>query len=98
MDALTKDMRLVADVIGEDATKLLMRRLGGIYIYIPKPGREEIAEALRNNGFDKKVVAAMYGVSQKKVEGIQKELRQEIREKAFARRQLSIFEEDNNIH
>lgn len=95
MADLTKDMRLVAEVIGEEATKQLMRRLGGIYIYIPKPSREEIAEALKNNGFDKKVVAAMYGVSQKKVEGIQKELRAEIKQQAFERRQLTIFDEIN---
>ncbi len=94
MDDLTKDMRLVAEVIGEDATKQLMRRLGGIYIYIPKPSRGEIAEALKENGYDTKMVAAMFGVSQRKVEIISKEVRTELKQEAFERRQQSLFDLD----
>lgn len=89
-------MRLVSEVIGEDATRRLMRKLGGISIYIPKPGRDEIAEALKQNGHNTKVVAAMYGISQRKVEGIHKEIRDEIRKKEFDRRQRSLFEQEEN--
>lgn len=83
---------MISEVIGEDATRKLMRQLGGIYIYIPKPGREEIIDALKENAHNTKIVAAMFGVSQRKVEGINKELRQEIKEKEFNRRQLTIFD------
>lgn len=92
MANLTNDMRMICEVIGEEATAKLMRQLGGISIYIPKPGREEIMEALKENGHNTKVVAAMYGVSQRKVEGIHKELRMALRNNRFDLRQLSIFD------
>lgn len=92
MANLTNDMRMICEVVGEEATAKLMRQLGGISIYIPKPGREEIMEALKQNGHNTKVVAAMYGVSQRKVEGIHKELRMALRNNRFDLRQLSIFD------
>lgn len=92
MANLTNDMRMICEVIGEEATAKLMRQLGGISIYIPKPGREEIMEALKQNGHNTKVVAAMYGVSQRKVEGIHKELRMALRYNRFDLRLLSIFD------
>lgn len=92
MANLTNDMQMISEVIGEDSTRKLMRQLGGISIYIPKPGREEIMEALKQNGHNTKVVAAMFGISQRKVEGIHKELRTELRQNEFDRRQLSIFD------
>ncbi len=96
MEDLTNDMKLIAEVIGEEATRTLMRRLGGISIYIPKASRTEIAEALKETGFDAKTVAVKYGVSQRKVEKISRELREELRQHTFESRQRSLFDETTN--
>lgn len=93
MANLSNDMRMICEVIGDEATRKLMRQLGGISIYIPKPGREEIMEALKQNAHNTKMVAAMYGISQRKVEGIHKELRMELRQNEFDRWQRSLFDQ-----
>lgn len=82
---LTRDMQLVAEVIGEDAALKLMCRLGGVSIYIPRPGPEDILAKLRSNAMDVKVTAAALGVSQSKVYRVLKEFRED-------RRQMTIFD------
>lgn len=84
----TRDMQLVADVIGEAAALKLMCRLGGVSIYIPRPGAKEILECLRSNAMDVKVTAAEMCVSQSKVYMILKEYRENKTDK----RQMTIFD------
>jgi Mor family transcriptional regulator len=81
-------MQLVAEVIGEDATLRLMSRLGGVNVYIPRPGADDILSHLRNNAMDVKVTAAELGVSQSKVYRVLKEYRESLPD----RRQLTIFD------
>lgn len=81
-------MQLVAEVIGEDATLKLMCRLGGVSIYIPSPGLDEILECLRRNAMDVKVTAAEMNVSQSKVYRILKDYRESKTDK----RQMTIFD------
>lgn len=88
MDALTRDMELVADVIGKEAAMKLMCELGGVNIYIPRPGPREILERLRSNAMDAKTTAAEMGVSMSKVYRILKEYR----EGREDRRQMTIFD------
>lgn len=81
-------MQLVADAIGDEATLKLMCRLGGVSIYIPSPGTEDILDCLRRNSLDVKVVAAEMNVSQSKVSRILREYR----ESKADRRQMTIFD------
>lgn len=85
---LTRDMQLIAEVLGQEAALKLMSRLGGVSIYIPRPGADEILECLRRNSMDAKVTAAELGVSQSKVYRILKEYREERQDK----RQMTIFD------
>ncbi len=84
---LTRDMQLVAEVIGEDAALKLMSRLGGVSIYIPRPGPADILAKLRSNAMDVKVTAAELGVSQSKVYRVLKEFRE-----SRDVRQMTIFD------
>lgn len=93
MADLTNDMRMICEVIGEEATHKLMQQLGGISIYIPKPGRDQIEEALKQNAYNAKMVAAMFRISQNKVYKISKALRDQMRQKEFDSRQGSLFDE-----
>lgn len=88
MSVLSRDMQLIADVIGEEAALRLMCRLGGVNIYIPRPGTEDILTRLRSNAMDVKVTATELGVSQSKVYRVLKEYRESRTDK----RQLTIFE------
>lgn len=83
----SKDMKMVAEVIGDDATRKLMSQLGGIYLYIPKASREDIVAMLKQNGYDAKEVASTFNVSLSRVYKILREVRIEER---FT--QHSIFE------
>ena len=85
---LTRDMQLVAEVIGEDAALKLMCRLGGVSIYIPRPGPEDILARLQSNAMDVKVTAAQLGVSERKVYRVLKEFRDSRED----RRQMTIFD------
>ncbi|MFR5734232.1 MAG: Mor transcription activator family protein [Odoribacter splanchnicus] len=85
---LTRDMQLVAEVIGEDAALKLMCRLGGVSIYIPRPGPADILAKLRSNAMDVKVTAAQLGVSERKVYRVLKEFRDSRED----RRQMTIFD------
>lgn len=84
---LTRDMQLVAEVIGEDAALKLMSRLCGVSIYIPRPGPADILAKLRSNSMDVKVTAAELGVSQSKVYRVLKEFRE-----SRDVRQMTIFD------
>lgn len=88
MSVLTRDMQLVSEVIGKDATLKLMCRLGGVNIYIPQPGAEDIQEALLKNSLDAKVTAAELGVSLSKVYRVLKEYR----DSKVDKRQMTIFD------
>lgn len=85
---LTRDMQLVAEVIGEEATLKLMQRLGGVSVYIPRPGPDDILTCLRRNAMDAKVTAAELGVSLRKVYRVMKEYR----DSRPDRRQMTIFD------
>lgn len=85
---LTRDMQLVAEVIGEEAALKLMCRLGGVSIYIPRPGPDDILARLRSNAMDVKVTAAQLGVSERKVYRVLKEFRDSRED----RRQMTIFD------
>lgn len=74
---LSRDMALVANVVGAELTRKLMIELGGLYLYIPKPGREDIVETLKNNGMDVKVTANELGLSQRSVSRVLREWRNE---------------------
>lgn len=74
---LSRDMNLVAEIVGDDAARELMKQLGGLYIYIPKPGKREIIAELKANAMDAKVVAYNLNVSQRKVSRILHEYRRE---------------------
>lgn len=80
-------MKMVAEVIGDEATRRLMVELGGIYLYIPKVSRDEIAAMLQVNGYDAKEVAVAFNVSLRRVYRILQELRFEKRYK-----QLDLFD------
>ena len=82
-------MRLIVATIGEEATRKLMVELGGMSIYIPRIGRAELADALREEAFDVKIVAAKYRVSQSKLYSILKEIRTEQWAK---KRQMTLFD------
>lgn len=86
--SLSRDMQLVADVIGEEATLRLMCHLGGVNIYIPRPGADDILTHLRNNAMDVKKTAAELGVSQSKVYRVLKDYRDSRADK----RQKTIFD------
>lgn len=64
---LSRDMQIVADIVGETATKRLMIEVGGMYLYIPKPDKTAVLECLKANGYDSKIVAKELKVSLSKV-------------------------------
>lgn len=68
-------MRIVAEVVGEETALRLMVELGGMYLYIPKPSRREIAVQLEKNGYDAKTVAAKLKVSLSRVYKVLGEIR-----------------------
>lgn len=88
MKPQSRDMQIIADVIGDDAATKLMVELGGMYLYIPKPSSEEIIAQLRANGGDAKEVAVRLKVSLSRVYKLLKEIREEREDK----RQMSIFD------
>ena len=77
MTELSRDMRILADVIGEETALRLMVELGGMYLYIPKPSRCEIAAQLKENGYDAKAVACKLKVSLSRVYKVLEEVRGE---------------------
>lgn len=94
MTRYSRDIQLLIDAVGKEITIKIMAELGGMSLYISKPGAEEIAEALTNGAFDAKAVAAKLNVSQSKVYRVLKELREAKADK----RQMSILDilENNN--
>lgn len=96
MGRYSRDIQLLMDTIGKEATLKVMAELGGMALYITKPTVEDIAEALEAEGMDAKAVSAKLKVSQSKVYRVLKELRA-----AKADKQLSIFDlmqiEDSEI-
>ena len=76
----TKDMQIVANVLGNDAAMKLMKEAGGVYLYIPKPdNRPLVIEYLKANGFNTKLVAVMLNISQRKVEMIYREYKKTLK-------------------
>lgn len=72
----TKDMEIVATILGDDAAVKLMKEAGGITVYIPKPeNRSLVMDCLKQNGFNTKLVAVMLNISLRKVQMIHKEYR-----------------------
>lgn len=88
MGRYSRDIQLLMDTIGKEATLKVMAELGGMALYITKPTVEDIAEALVADGMDAKAVAARLKVSQSKVYRVLQELRAAKKDK----RQLSIFD------
>lgn len=74
MDKSSRDIELLSEVIGRELTVKVMAALGGINIYIPRPGEQEIKECLRECGYDAKKVAARLNISQRKVYRVLKTL------------------------
>jgi hypothetical protein len=91
MEELTKDMRILSEVIGRDNVIRLMCELGGISVYIPRPGRNEIIAALKENAHDAKMVATILRVSQRKVYDVLNNMRKEQFEKQLEERQMRLF-------
>ena len=87
----SRDIQLLMDTIGKEATLKVMAELGGMALYITKPTVEDIAEALMADGMDAKAVAAKLKVSQSKVYRVLKELR-DAKAGAADKRQMSIFD------
>lgn len=90
---LSKDMQVVADILGEEAVDKLINEFGGVTVYIPKPDSyttEEVIKMLRSCSMNIKVAASRLGLSQSKVYAILKEYRKQEIEK----RQLKLFEDD----
>lgn len=71
----TGDMAMIAEVIGQEATRKLMTQLGGIYIYIPKASSDDIIAELKTNGYNAKDAAVKFNVSLSRVYKILKQLR-----------------------
>lgn len=94
MTHYSRDIQLLIDTVGKETTIKIMAELGGMNLYISKPGVEDIAEALTNEAFDAKTVAAKLNVSLSKVYRVLKEMRDAKSDK----RQMSIFDilEDKN--
>lgn len=88
MGRYSRDIQLLIDTIGKEATLKVMANLGGMSLYISKPTAEDIAEALEAESMDAKAVSAKLKVSQSKVYRVLKELRAAKTDK----RQLSIFD------
>lgn len=88
MGRYSRDIQLLMDTIGKEATLKVMAELGGMALYITKPTVEDIAEALTAEGMDAKAVAAKLKVSQSKVYRVLQEMRAAKKDK----RQLSIFD------
>lgn len=79
MDELSRDMQMVCDIIGDDATEKLINELGGVSIYIPKPqvaSTEEVIATLRSCRQDVKIAARRLGLSQSRVYTILREYRE----------------------
>lgn len=79
MDELSRDMQMVCDIIGDDATEKLINELGGVSIYIPKPqvaSTEEVIATLRSCRQDVKITARRLGLSQSRVYTILREYRE----------------------
>lgn len=94
MGTYSRDIQLLIDVIGKEATLKVMAELGGMSLYISKPGEQEIAEALKAENMDAKIVVAKLKVSQSKVYRVLRQLRAERFEKD---RQMTLFDtEDKN--
>ncbi|WP_299457774.1 hypothetical protein [uncultured Rikenella sp.] len=88
MGRYSRDIQLLIDTIGKEATLKVMANLGGMSLYITKPTAEDIAEALEAESMDAKAVSAKLKVSQSKVYRVLKELRAA----KIDKRQLSIFD------
>lgn len=88
---LSKDMQVIAEILGEEAVEKLINEFGGVTVYIPKPAAvttEEVIKMLRSCSMNVKVAASRLGLSQSKVYAILKEYR----EQEIEKRQLKLFE------
>lgn len=74
MNKNSRDIELLSEVIGREMTVKVMVALGGINIYIPRPGEQEIKDTLRECDYDAKKVAVRLNISQRKVYRIMKSL------------------------
>ena len=90
---LSKDMQVIAEIIGDEAVEKLINEFGGVTVYIPKPDTyttEEVVNMLRSCSMNVKVTASRLGLSQSKVYAILKEYR----EQEIEKRQLKLFDDD----
>lgn len=77
MSELSRDMQLIADAIGEDNARLLMKRCPGINVYIPSQvSKGDIIKQLRTDHYDAKITARNTGASLARVYRIMKEIRE----------------------
>lgn len=70
IDEVTPDMRLLADVCGEEAMRQILRHLGGTQFYIPKMSKfDSFVLRYYNQNKDKplKYIAIQLGVSEQYV-------------------------------
>ena len=67
MIEFSEDMKMVADIIGDDATKQLIKKIGGVSIYIPKDtvDLDQFMTALRQNGGSIKRTAHRFNISER---------------------------------
>lgn len=78
----TNDMKIIATVLGDEAAMKLMKEAGGVNTYIPKPNnRDLVVEHLKENGFNTKLVAVLLNLSQRTVDRVLQEYKQEQKEK-----------------
>lgn len=78
LDEVTPDMRLLADVCGEEAMRLILRHLGGTQFYIPKMSKFDtfvIRYYKLNKDKPLKYVAIQLGVSEQYLRNKISELR-----------------------
>lgn len=91
-----RDMQMVSEVIGPEATLKLMTELGGMYFYIPKPSPEDIETLLEEHGNDAKEVARLARVSLSKVYKVMKEVNDRKKVERFEALQMPLFPENDN--
>ncbi|MEG0518294.1 MAG: Mor transcription activator family protein [Bacteroidales bacterium] len=84
-------MKLVEEAIGYDKTLELMTKMGGMYIYIPRPDTQEIEKALKANGYDSKTVAFKLGVSLSRVYKVLAQMRKDDKQVKFDLLQIPLF-------
>lgn len=80
MEEFSRDMQMIADIIGEEAVVKLINEIGGISVYIPKPqaaSMEEVIRVLRGFRYDVKKASRQLGLSQSHIYALLKQYRED---------------------